>query len=206
MERKNKTAGIKCLLLDSKYAPLARGILESPPDASNLQVRILDDKSDEVYQHEVIQVVFMQGSAPARLGRIIQQRGDRMVLEPMRSLGAEVRQNLRMPVAFESFVYPVDDSWTGRVPVRSRDLSCGGISFYAAFDCNEGEQLEVVVPLTSNPLILRCEILKLRPAGNNMQLYAAKFVDMIDDEETRVREAVFSIQLQSRAAGRKDEG
>lgn len=197
--KKDARGVVRCLLLDSKYAPLARGILESPTDAQNLQVRVLDDKTDEVLLHEVIQVISMQAETPAWLGRIIRRRDDVVVLESMRSLGAEVRQNLRMPVQFESFAYPITGDWQGRVPVLSRDLSCGGISFYAAFDFAEGEQLEIVVPITANLLILKCQILKLRPSTGGMQIYAAKFVDMIDDEESRVREAVFSVQLKSRA-------
>lgn len=197
--KKGAPGAMKCLLLDSKYAPLARGLLESPPDAQNLQIRILDDKADEVFLHEVIQVVSMKADEPARLGRIIRRRDDTMVLEPLRALGAEVRQNLRIPVRFDSFVYPITGDWKGRIPVISRDLSCGGISFYSAFDFAKGEQLEIIVPITSNPLILKCEILNLRPSGSAMRLYAAKFVDMIDDEETLVREAAFSVQLQNRA-------
>ena len=45
------------LLLDSKSAPLARGVLETAPDGPILQIRVLDGKEDEVAQHEVIQLV-----------------------------------------------------------------------------------------------------------------------------------------------------
>ena len=34
------------LLLDSKSAPLARGVLETAPDGSVLQIHILDGKED----------------------------------------------------------------------------------------------------------------------------------------------------------------
>lgn len=205
MNSKKDSGAVKCLILDSKYVPQARGILESPFDAPHIHVRILDGKTDEVFTHSVIQVITMQPDAPARLGRIIGRRGDVMVLEPLRALGAEVRENLRMPVAFESFVYPLTGEWHGRIPVQGRDLSCGGISFYAAFLFEEGEQIEIVIPITANPLILKCEILKLRTANKDLQIYAAKFIDMIDDEESRVREAVFSIQLQNRASALRDD-
>ena len=36
------------LLLDSKSAPLARGVLETAPDGPILQIRVLDGKEDEV--------------------------------------------------------------------------------------------------------------------------------------------------------------
>lgn len=117
-----------------------------------------------------------------------------IVLDPLRALGEEVRQNLRMPTSFESFVYPVTG---GQVPIRANDLSCGGVSFFCAHDFAIKERFEIVVPITFEaPLVLKSEILRARPAGGAIQLYAAKFVDMIHDEERRVREAVFSVQLQ----------
>ena len=47
-------------------------------------------------------------------------------------------------------------------------------------------------------MILRCEILRKQELQNDRFLYATKFVDMCEDEEVVVREAVFSLQLQSR--------
>ena len=53
---------------------------------------------------------------------------------------------------------------------------------------------------TEEPVILRCEILRKQELQNDRFLYATKFVDMCEDEEVVVREAVFSPQLQSRGA------
>ena len=39
------------LLLDSKSAPLARGVLETAPDGSVLQIHILDGKEAVSYTH-----------------------------------------------------------------------------------------------------------------------------------------------------------
>ena len=59
---------------------------------------------------------------------------------------------------------------------------------------------EIVVTPTEEPVILRCEILRKQELQNDRFLYATKFVDMCEDEEVVVREAVFSLQLQSRDA------
>ena len=62
------------------------------------------------------------------------------------------------------------------------------------------ERLELVIPVTEEPVILRCQILRKQELRNDKLLYATKFVDMCEDEEVTVREAVFSIQLESRSA------
>lgn len=182
------------MLMDSTSVLLARGVLMSPPDAPNMQIQIIDGRMEDVLAQEVFQVVLVQSKDPARLGRLIHHRGDMIVLNPLRALGEEVRQNLRVPTSFESFVYPTAG---GQVPIRANDLSCGGVAFYCAHDFAPKERFEIVIPITSEaPLLLRAEILRSRPAGGVIQLYAAQFVDMINDEERRVREAVFGVQLQ----------
>lgn len=182
-----------CLVMDSASVPLARGYLESPPDAQNMQIRIVDGSMEDVLSHEIFQVVTEDRDQPAKLGRILLRRNNLIVLDPLRALGDEVRQNLRMPVAFESFVYPLSG---GRVPVRANDLSCGGIAFFTNHAFADGEEFEIVIPITSpEPLILKARILRQRPSQELETLYAAKFVDMLDEEEHRVREAVFNVQL-----------
>ena len=157
------------LLLDSKSAPLARGVLETAPDGPILQIRVLDGKEDEVAQHEVIQLV-----------------------------GMEFRRNLRVPVKFKSFIYPLSGIWKGRGEVQSVDISCGGIAFYGQYGLENGETLEIVIPITAKPMVLRCQILRQQMLRNNRAFYAAKFVDMCNDEETLLREAVFRVQLEGR--------
>lgn len=185
-----------CVLMDSSSLILARGACESPPDAPSIQIRITDGKIEDVVAAETVQVLSPQDAQPARLGRVIRHRGDVVVLELLQLLGKEIRQNFRIPVDFESFIYPPGG---GRVAFSARDLSCGGILFYADADFAPGDRMEIVIPITrDNPLLLNCEILRQHPAGGPLRLYAAKFVDLIHDEEARVREAVFSAELKQR--------
>ena len=53
---------------------------------------------------------------------------------------------------------------------------------------------------TEEPVILICEVLRRQELQNDRYMYATKFVDMCEDEEVVVREAVFSLQLQNRDA------
>ena len=41
----------------------------------------------------------------------------------------------------------------------------------------------MVIPVTEEPVILRCEILRRQELRNDKLLYAVKFVDMCEDEE-----------------------
>ena len=186
------------LLLDSKSAPLARGVLETAPDGSVLQIHILDGKEDEVAQHEVIQLVGMESGGLAVQCQLLRQRGERISLNKVASLGSEFRRNLRVPVKFQSFIYPLSGMWKGRGEVQSVDISCGGIAFYGQNGLENGETLEIVIPITAKPMVLRCQILRQQMLRNNRAFYAAKFVDMCNDEETLLREAVFRVQLEGR--------
>ena len=185
------------LLLDVKCA-FGRGVLETAPDGPILQIRVLDGKEDEVAQHEVIQLVGMESGGLAVQCQLLRQRGERISLNQVASLGSEFRRNLRVPVKFKSFIYPLSGIWKGRGEVQSVDISCGGIAFYGQYGLENGETLEIVIPITANPLVLRCEILRQQTLRNNRAFYAAKFVDMCNDEETLLREAVFRVQLEDR--------
>lgn len=191
------------LLLDSVNNPLARGQMEGPADGQILQMLVLDDDVEKVASHEVIVLMSMGTNEPPLQCRIVRQRGDRVALEKIASLDPDLRRNLRVPIKFDTFIYPITGRWRGRRAVRSIDLSCGGVAFYGDDGLEVDEKLELVIPVTENPVILRCQILRKQELRNDKLLYAVKFVDMCEDEEVTVREAVFSIQLENRprAAG-----
>ena len=195
------------LLLDSVNNPLARGKLEGPQNGEIFQMLVLDNDVEKVTRHEVIVLMSMSGSEPPLQCRIVRQRGDRVALEKIASLDPDLRRNLRVPIKFDTFIYPITGRWRGRRAVKSIDLSCGGVAFYGDGGLDVGEKLEMVIPVTEEPVILRCEVLRRKELRNDKLLYAVKFVDMCEDEEVTVREAVFSIQLENRphAAGNDRE-
>lgn len=185
------------IITDSQDDPLASALLESPVTAPVWQVRILEGGVDRVLEHEVVKLVSMDEHAPAKVGRILRHKGDTVALEPIDSLSVEARRNLRVPARFTTYLYPVSGAWEGRCAVTCRDLSCGGIAFFSPHPLEPGEAVEIAVPITEQPLLVRAEILRLLPGDTPMQLYSAKFTALTDGEEALLREAVFSQQLRN---------
>lgn len=193
------TANHTYLILDTQNHALANGELTSPPGTAPMRLAILDHKVDNVMSHEVVTLFSSSSNELPIQCRILRQRGDTVLLEKIATLDPEVRRNLRVPVKFRSFLYPLPESaWRGRRDIQSIDLSCGGIAFYADCVLDLHERMEIVIPPTEEPVILRCEILRQQELQNGRYMYATKFVDMCEDEEVMVREAVFSLQLQAR--------
>lgn len=183
------------LILDSKGTPLANAVLESPPNSEVLQIRVLNDKVEAVAAHREIQLIGMDDSTPNRVGVIVRQRDDKMVIQPTAALGPNARENLRIFTDFESVMYPVTGNWKGQRVLKAKDLSCGGVAFRTAQTLKVGEVVQLVLPVTDSPLLLRSRILRELSADENGTLYAARFIDLCLDEEFIIRKAVFSIQV-----------
>ncbi len=190
------------LLLDSKNNPIARGRIQGKTDGPYWQIQVEDGKIDEILEHKKLKLLSMTDSGPSHEGTIVRSRNDMIQLEVVKLAPAtgDMRRNLRVVVHFKSLVYPVTGHWRGRREVESNDLSAGGIAFFTDHSLQIGEQLEVVIPVTSQPLVMRCQVLRIRPTPEAAVpiMYAAKFVDLCDDEETLLRESVFNLQLRGR--------
>ncbi|MDE6898356.1 MAG: PilZ domain-containing protein [Lawsonibacter sp.] len=184
------------LILDSQGTPLANAVLESPPKAEILQIRVLNDKVEAVAAHREIQLIGIDNGTPDRVGVIVRQRDDRLVVQPTAALGPAARENLRILTDFESVMYPVTGRWKGQRSLRAKDLSCGGIAFYSGIPLEDREIVEMVLPVTDSPVVVKAQMIRqLKDESSQLPLYAAKFVDLIQDEEALIRKAVFSIQI-----------
>lgn len=186
------------LILDSQSTPLANAVLESPPNSEVLQIRILGGKEEAVAAHREIQLIGMDDSTPNRVGVIIRQKDDKLVIQPTAALGPNARENLRILTDFESVMYPVTGRWKGQRTYKAKDLSCGGLAFWTDRPLEEREIVELVLPVTDSPLLVKAQMLRrLQDDTTEQPLYATKFVDLIQDEEALIRKAVFSIQIDS---------
>ena len=104
------------LLLDSDNRPLTRGHMESPPDSPSIEIKVPREKMKVVLEHEELELVSLEENGENLLGRILLRRGDSIFLEKIKRLGAEIRENLRMPVKFDSFIYPCPAAGRGATP------------------------------------------------------------------------------------------
>ena len=190
------------LLLDSKGSPIARGRIQGRTDGPYWQIQVEDGKIDEILEHKKLKLLSIMDSGPSYEGTIVRSRNDMIQLEvsKLNQDAGDMRKNLRVAVRFQSLIYPLTGDWRGRRAVESNDLSCGGVAFFTDHSLRVGEQLEMVIPVTSQPLVVGCQVLRIRPEQASVPLlYAAKFINMCHDEEILLREAVFNLQLRGRA-------
>ena len=186
------------LILDSKGTPLANAVLESPTNSEVLQIRVLNDKVEEVAAHREIQLIGIDDSTPNRVGVIVRQRDDKLIVQPTAALDSNARENLRILTNFSSVMYPSSGRWKGQRTVQGKDLSCGGVAFYTDQLLANREIVELVLPVTDFPLVVKTQVIRvIEPEEGGPPLYAAKFVDLIQDEEALIRKAVFSIQIRT---------
>ena len=188
------------LMLDSRNNPIARGRVQGRTDGPFWQIQVEDGKIDEILEHKRLKLLSIMDTGPSYEGVIVRSRNDMIQLEVTKLTpeAGDMRRNLRVVVRFNSFIYPVSGTWRGRRVVQSNDLSCGGVAFFTDRSLQVGENVEIVIPVTSQPLVARCELLRMRPTERAEILYAAKFVNLCNDEETLLREAVFNLQLRGR--------
>ena len=187
------------LILDAEKRPLTYGELLDPPEAERFQIRVPADRLETVMERPTVQLIGISEGAGVLVGRVEDSRGDdSVVITKLEALDENLRQNLRMPVRFSTFLYPVTGAWKGRRQAESVDLSCGGIGFTCRERLEEDELLEIVIPITTQPLVVTCRILRIRQEEDGGFFYAAEFIELCNGEESMLREAVFSVQLSSR--------
>lgn len=182
------------LLLDSWNTPLAKGVLLGAEQDAMLQIRVLDGRIDVVIEHEILQLLGIDDDRALKC-RLVRSRNDNVVLEQLETIDSSVRNNLRIPVCFNSFLYPAENRGERRSVLRAADLSCGGIAFYSACNLEIGAQAEVVIPITEQPLIVDIRILRVNELKRGEMLYAAKFENLCNEEEMLIRRAVFGVQI-----------
>lgn len=183
------------LILNSAGEALAQAILESPRITEVVQLRLTEETDLDFRELGEIQCIGLDNGSASLRGVVTMQRGERLVVRPGALLGEEARENLRIQTNFESVMYPVTGYWKGQRAIRGHDLSCGGVAFYTTQPVKVGEVVQIVLPVTDSPLLLRTRVLRELPSKRPEPLYAARFVDLCLDEEFMIRKAVFSIQV-----------
>jgi len=186
------------LILDKDGRALAQAVLESPRVTEVMQLRLMGGEPDiNFLEIHDVQCIGLDNSSVSILGVVTMQRGERLVIRPGATLGEEARENLRIRTDFDSVMYPLSEHWKGQRAIKGYDLSCGGVAFRTEQELQNGEFVEIVLPVTDSPLLLRAKVLRQLPAKSEgeVPLYACRFMDLCLDEEFAIRKAVFSIQV-----------
>ena len=185
------------LLSNQEDKAVAKANLRSPLDMQTVQFEILTERGDGIQVGQTLRFIGNNEGDPDFVGEIQSRKEDRLVVRSTAPLDKSARKNLRVDIEFNSLLYPISGAWKGQRVIRGVDLSCGGVAFYSNEKLQVGEVAEMVLPMTANPLLLKVQIMRIRESNGPLNLYAGRFVDMIHDEETLVRRAVFDIQLQA---------
>lgn len=181
------------LLLNMDDIPVGRGRLQSELGGEQVRVRVLDGQIDAVSELDAVKLVGMTQDMPSLQGAVVRCTGDTVILGSI-ATGAAIRETLRVKADFDSLIYPRGGIFKGRRRIEFVDLSCGGVAFFCDEPMAVGDGIEIVIPVTPQPLLLNARILRVREKEGRT-IYAAKFVDMCYEEEKLVCEAVFAIQL-----------
>ena len=186
----------KYLILDESGKPLFRVVMRQAMNGGVCRAELENEEDvEKLVPGGLFQLMGIRDGNFAEV-RFLRGRGETAEFEMVRMLDSGTRQNLRIPVRFESFLYPVSGAWKGRAAIVSRDLSCGGIAFVSEKALQVGEICEIVIPVTTEPLVLKMKVLRSGDAVEDGILYAAQFLGMVHEEEIMVREAVFGLQLE----------
>ena len=185
------------LLTNQEDKVVAKANLSSPLDLQTVQFEVLSERGEGLQVGQTLRFIGNNEGDPDFAGEIQSRKEKRIVVRSTAPLDKSARKNLRVDVDFNGLLYPVSGAWKGQRTIRGIDLSCGGVAFYCTQKLQVGEVAEIVLPMTTNPLLLKVQIMRIREANGPLILYAGRFVDMIHDEETLVRRAVFDVQLQS---------
>lgn len=186
----------KYLILDESGKPLFRAVMRQAMHGGVCRVELENEEDvEKLVPGGLFQLMGIRDGNFAEV-RFLRGRGETAEFEMVRMLDSGTRQNLRIPVRFESFLYPVSGAWKGRAAIVSRDLSCGGIAFVSEKALQVGEICEIVIPVTTEPLVLKMKVLRSGDVVEDGILYGAQFLGMVHEEEIMVREAVFGLQLE----------
>lgn len=191
----------KYLIVDGRGNSLVYCESEKPPSEETWTLYVPDGDIDELMELPILRVIGYADLEIAMEGHAVGREGNTIYVDPIRPLSEAARQNLRVPVRFSSFIYSISGLWRGREPIVSKDLSCGGLAFYCPRKLAPSEVVEVVIPVTSQPLVLPMRILRIQSPQEIFTFYAGAFLNLVREQEAMIREAVFSLQLRRTEKG-----
>lgn len=186
------------LILDVDQSSLTRGVLRNPPTAPVLEFEIPEADVNRLNGHVDVQFVGFDEHSPSFLGKITRRRGNRIAVQKGADLSDNPLDSLRVPYGIETFAYPVSGAWSGRSRIKTRDLSCGAVSFDCTRDLALQEVVELAVVVRDGAHLIHAKIISQTHNPDGTCQYVAKFISGVDEVERVVRKEVLYLQLKQR--------
>lgn len=187
----------KFVFLDDNHRPLASAVLLSQQGQSKTFILTSTPNCDleEIGAFNALSV--NSTDFMAWRGRVQQMRDDKLDFIAEERIDPSLRRHLRIQMAFRTYLYPqAHDS--ARLPVISKDLSCGGIALYCVTPLRPGAKFQIALPCTEPPILVRLEVLRILSQPKN--LYSCQFIDLLPQEEAMIQESIFEYDLNNHTA------
>ena len=201
---KEKQVGELYVITGKNRTPLARAMLYGDPDAEAWQAELVSGDAAAVLAEDTVELVRLGEEMYTLVGRVKGQAGKYIRLERIIGRSGDARRSLRVPIDYDTYIYPVGGTWKGRCLVKCKDLSCGGIAFHLPMQLVLGERVDVVVRTQEEPLVIRGEVLRELEKTGDMNGYAVCFRDICPDEDALLCKEVFGVQLRAAFADKRN--
>lgn len=182
------------MLFDPAYTLVDQAILETKRGDCVAVLRPVGENVKEAMQMHIVLFSWAEDPNIVYRGEVMSRRSGRLYLENVTRMEPDTGHHLRVRMEFHSKLLCVRDGRIYRAPIASYDLSAGGIAFFSPAELEIDEECEVVIPVTSVMLVVKMRILRAEVATATKWKYAASFLDLSNEEESMIRQAIFSEQ------------
>ena len=187
----------KFIILDDNQQTLASAILMEQQGQRKI-FELTSTPSTDLLSLPAINILSLNSTEfMAWRGKAERLRGDQFYFWAEDRIDERLRRHLRIPMSFQTYLYPVSGVLF-RLPVVSKDISCGGIAIYSMEPLLTDQVFEIALPCTEPPLLVRLKVLRPLPSGSN--LYSCQFVDLRPAEEAMIQECIFEYDLHHHSA------
>ena len=201
---KESSRGELYVITGKLHMPIARAMIYGDPDADEWQAELVSGEEETVLDEDVVELVRLADDMYTIIGRVKGKKDGRILLERVMGRSGDARRSLRVPIGYDTYIYPADGAWEGRCLVKCKDLSCGGIAFHLPMTLALGTSVDVVVRTQEEPLVVRGEVLREIEKKDGMDGYAVCFRDICPDEDALLCKEVFGVQLRAAFADSLD--
>ena len=166
---------------------------------SNMTMKIVDDVKF-LEGLEIIKFHQMQSYAEVYQGKIVGIEGNIVSLSEVINISARMRNEIKIKIRVETKIIKLfpeeEEKFPVSIPIVTNDISCGGIGFVSKADLSKDGNYEVVIHVTSSPIVVSLDIVRKEfQPEKNQYVYGSKFSDLNIVEERMLREAIFRLQM-----------